>query len=73
MVSGKVKRSQLLYFAFGDSAVEIGFSQPAYAANETIGSVEICVSLSGNTAKRIGVSFDTMNETAIGNAPRNSI
>lgn len=62
-----VVEHQSLTHGFGDTAVDIGFSQPAYAVNETIGSVEICVSLSGNTTKRIGISFDTVDETAIGN------
>ena len=54
-------------FVWRHSAVEIGFSRQAYAVNETTGAVEICVTLSGNTATTIRVSLDTVDETATGN------
>ena len=55
-------------FVWRHSAVEIGFSRQAYAVNETTGAVEICVTLSGNTATTIRVSLDTVDETATGKA-----
>ena len=56
----------LLLLFFNITVVEIGFRQPSYIVEEADGSIEICVSLTGNTNLAIGISFTTVDETATG-------
>ena len=55
----------LLLF-FNITVVKIGFRQSSYVVEEADGSVEICVSLTGNTNLAIGISFATVDETTTG-------
>ena len=46
--------------------VTVGFSMPSYIVQETDESVEACVSLLGDTAIPIMITFSTVQETATG-------
>lgn len=47
--------------------VTVGFSMPSYIVQERDESVEVCVSLLGDTAIPIMINFSTVQETATGN------
>lgn len=46
--------------------ITVGFSMPSYIVQETSESVEVCVSLFGDTAIPIMINFSTLQETATG-------
>lgn len=46
--------------------VTVGFSMPSYIVQEMDESVEVCVSLLGDTTIPIMITFSTMQETATG-------
>ena len=48
------------------TAVNISFSMPSYNVQESSESVEVCVSLVGNTAIPITIDFSTMDGSATG-------
>ena len=56
----------ILAFYIYITVVEIGFRQSSYVVEEADGSVEICVSLTGNNNLAIRVSFTTVDETTTG-------
>ena len=48
------------------TAVNIGFSMPTHNVQESSESVDVCVSLVGNTAIPITIDFSTMDGSATG-------
>lgn len=54
------------YYLWSFIDVTVGFSMPSYVVQEMDESVEVCVSLLGDTAIPITITFSTMQETATG-------